>query len=269
MKTQTDDFIAKEESFQRQPAELYHIWRGSLHYRYTSGDTVVFYDGEAFTPAPIERGKVSYDEKLDSNTLTIQMSRVTTPALSFVAVTPTDLVWVSVHKLHRDSLIEETTPIFIGQIDDVSFRGTTAQIKCVGFEYFLKQVVPRYRYGSGCQHTLYDNRCKVVAADFSARAEIESISENKLSITSSVFAEQFDGYYSLGFLTFDFHKRMITSHIGNTIGLRYSIPSLAKGDVVTVYAGCDKTRATCEIKFNNLDNNLSFSDIPVDNPALW
>jgi len=35
MKTQTEEFIAKDTASQRQPAELYHIWRDSVHYRYT------------------------------------------------------------------------------------------------------------------------------------------------------------------------------------------------------------------------------------------
>jgi len=93
------------------------------------GDVAVFYDGHTYTPATIQRGKVSYDDKLDVNTLDIQMSRVTEPAMSFVAITPVDLIWISVHKLFRDMVTEETTPIFIGQISRISFQGTNAKVK--------------------------------------------------------------------------------------------------------------------------------------------
>ena len=196
MKSQSDAFITKEEGSERQPAELFHIWRDSTHYRYTSGDVAVVYNGETYTPATIQRRKVTYDEKLEINTLTIQISRVTDPALAFIAVTPTDLVWISVHKLHRDMLVEETTPIFIGQIKNMSFKGTTVQVRCVGFEHFLKQVVPRYRYGPGCQRTLYDGKCQVDINSYSDIITLDSISSDGLTLVAADFANQNDNYYT-------------------------------------------------------------------------
>ena len=139
MKTQSAEFIGKEEGAQRQPAELYHIWRGSSHYRHTSGDVDMVYDGHTYTPAPIQRRAVTYNEELEVNTIRITMSRLTEPASQFIAVIPTDLIWISIHKLHRDMLVEETTPIFIGQISDISFKGTNAEARCVGFEHYLKE----------------------------------------------------------------------------------------------------------------------------------
>ena len=64
---------------------------------------------------------------------------------------------------------------------------------------------------------------------------------------------------------------MIISHDKdtNTIVLRYLIPGLVAGESVVVSAGCDKTRSTCQNKFNNLINQLGFPDIPADNPATW
>jgi len=269
MKTQSAEFITKEEGTQRQPAELYHIWKGSTHYRHTSGDVSIVYGGHTYTPAPIQRAKVSYNEKLEVNTLDITMSRVTEPASQFIAVIPTNLVWISVHKLHRDMLTEETTPIFIGQMKSVSFKGTDARVKCVGFEHFLNQVVPRYRYGAGCQHTLYDDKCTVDINNFTQTVEIDSISVDGLSLTAAELASQTNGYYTLGYLIFGDYSRMIISHLGGTIGLRYPIVTMVPGDTIIVSAGCDRSRITCEAKFNNLINQLGFPDIPVDNPATW
>lgn len=269
MKTQSAEFIGKEEGSERQPAELYHIWRDNVHYRHTSGDVSVVYAGHTYTPAPIQRKPVSYDEKLEVNVLDITMSRVTEPATQFIAIIPTDLVWISVHKFHRDMLVEETTPIFIGQMKTVSFQGTNAQVRCVGFEHFLNQVVPRYRYGPGCQHTLYDSRCTLDILDYTQTVEIDTISSDGLSLTAAELASQVDGYYTLGYFVFGIYSRMITSHIGNTIGLRYPLVTMVPGDTIVVSAGCDRSRLTCEAKFNNLINHLGFPDIPVDNPATW
>jgi len=269
MKEQSAEFISKEEGTKRQPAELYHIWKGSVHYRYTSGDVAVVYNGETYTPATIQRKSAVYDEKLEVNTLTVQFSKVTDPALEFIAVTPTDLIWISVHKLHRDMLVEETTNIFIGQIKSMSFQGSDVQVKCVGFEHFLNQVVPRYRYGPGCQHTLFDGRCRLSAGNYAATIQLDSVSDDGMTLTSTGFGDYADNYFTLGYFVFGNYSRMITSHIENVIGLRYFIVSLEAGSEIVAYAGCDKTRSTCINKFDNLDNNFSFPDIPRDNPSLW
>lgn len=269
MKIQSNDFIAKEEGNERLPGELYHFWRGSTHWRYTSGDVEVYYNGNVYTPAPIQRRSVTYDSKLQINSVSINMSRIAGPASQFIAATPVDLVWVSIHKFHRDLVVEETTPIFIGQIKSISFKGTDALVNCVGFEQFLRQVVPRYRFGPSCQHTLYDTRCGVDSSLYSRSLQPTTISIDGLIITSSVFDEQSDYYYALGYLYFGDYKRMITYHIGDTIKIRYAIAGLNVNNVVTVCAGCDKSRDTCLTKFNNIDNHFGFTEIPDSNPAIW
>jgi len=269
MKTQSGEFLAKEEGAQRQPAELYHIWRNSTHYRYTSGDVAIVYNGETYSPATIQRQKVSYDQKLEVNTLVIQASRVTDPVLEFLAISPVDLVWVSVHKIHRDMLIEETSNVFVGQINKISIRGSEVQINCVGFEQYLKQVVPRYRYGPGCQHTLFDDRCGVDINSFSDNVVLDNVADDGVTIISTSFVLQDNDYYTFGYLVWGDYKRMIISHIEDTIKLRYLIPGLVSGETALVTAGCDKTRTTCESRFNNLINQLGFPDIPSDNPATW
>ena len=269
MKDHSAEFIAKEEGTKRQPAELYHIWKGSNHWRYTSGDVAVVYNGETYTPATINRKSTVFDQKLEVNTLVVQFSSVTDPALEFIAVTPTDLVWISVHKLHRDMLVEETTNVFIGQIKSMSFQGSDVQAKCVGFEHFLNQVVPRYRYGPGCQHTLFDSRCALSSSGYAVTIQLDTVSEDGMTLTSTGFGEYPDEYFTLGYFEFGNYSRMFTYHIEDTVELRYFILGLSAGDIITAYPGCDKTRSTCVSKFNNLAYNLSFPDIPRTNPSMW
>lgn len=269
MKTQSEDFITKEESSERKPAELYHFWRGSTHWRYTSGDVSIIFGGETYAPATIKRGKTQYDTKLETNTITIDVGRVTNPVLEFIASSVYDLVWVSIHKIHRDLIIEETTPIFVGNIKEISFKGVAAKIKCTGFEHFLNQVVPRYRYGPACQHTLYDTQCGLTRDTFTSTITIGTVSTDGLTLTADGFLDKESGYYSFGYLDFAGQSRMIVNHVSTTVNLRYRVPGLDGGDAVTISAGCDKSRTMCENKFNNLINNLSFPDIPKDNPAAW
>jgi len=270
MKSQSNEFIAKEEGQERIPAELFHIWKGVSHWRYTSGDVAVVYNGETYTPATIEREQVRWDSNLEVNSMSMTVARVTQPAMEFIALAPTELIWISVHKIHRDLGVEETTPVFIGQIKDISFKGAAAKVNCVGFEHFLKQIVPRYRYGPGCQHTLYDSYCQMVKADYTIDGTISYISSTGLAFRCPEIGSVVAGYYTLGYITVGTYSRMITNHYsGGNIQLRYPIPGVSIGDAVAVSAGCDKTRATCISKFNNINNNMSFTTIPKDNPAMW
>jgi len=274
MKTPSSEFIAKEEGQERFPGELYHIWRttlvGTEHWRYTSGDVAVVYNGETYEPVELQRGEISYDEKLEANTISITFKYLSQPAAEFVGIGPSELIWISIHKLHRDMVTEETTPIFIGQLKDTSFQGVSAQVTCVGFEHFLKQIVPRLRYGPGCQWNLYDpNTCKIVKASYTTTGVLSGVSANGLTLISTVFSSQTSGYYNQGFIKYGAYYRMISNHTSNSVTLRYPIPGLVTGVSIEVSAGCDKTRATCISKFNNINNHLGFKDIPKDNPAMW
>ena len=48
--------------------------------------------------------------------------------------------------------------------------------------------------------------------------------------------------------------------------LSRAVPGLLTGAAITLYPGCDHTRATCAAKFANLDNFGGFPWIPTRNP---
>jgi len=273
MKNVSQDIIDKEEGTKRQPAELYHMWYEGFHWRYTSGDVAIEYEGYTYEPAYIKRGPVTFDIKLDSNTLALGIPKVNQLIAEFIATIPVALIWISVHKIHRDGIEYGTTSVFMGQVKGVLFKGLEASVSCVGFEHFLGQVVPRYRYGILCQHTLFDpltcGRDGLSEDDYKITAQITGISSSGLVLTSEAFASQEDKYYTQGKLLFGSYRTMLTAHSGSTVTLRYKMANLSVGDVVQVVAGCYGTRAACDSKFNNLDNCFNFEDIPRDNPTAW
>lgn len=273
MKSQSVSFIANEEGSKRKPAELYHMWYGNQHWRFNSGDVDIVYDGKTYTAAYLERSAVSYDMELDSNVVTVTVTKVTTPVVDFMISIPTDLIWISIHKFHRNGPLDETSPVFMGQIQSVKFKGLAAIISCSGFDHYLNQIVPRYRYGIKCQHTLFDpNTCGrdgLLESDFTITTQLSGLDSTGLILTAASFGNQADDYYTLGKVTFGNYKVMITDHTGTSITIRYKISSLRSDSIVAVTAGCNGTRYCCHTKFNNLNNCLNFEDIPRDNPATW
>ena len=55
-------------------------------------------------------------------------------------------------------------------------------------------------------------------------------------------------------------------HVGNNIEMDYPLFSLAPGEPINAYAGCDRTLGTCRTKFNNVPNRLGFDWTPRENP---
>lgn len=272
MKDVSADYIAKEEAVQRKPVELYHIWRESddsesEHWRYTSGDVEVIYNGESYIPATLERSQVKYDSKLEIVTMAIQAAYVTDAVLEYISTNPIEILWVSVMKLHRDQDPLEADVVFIGQIKGVSFKGAQARVSCVGFEHFLKQVIPRWRYQLTCNHTLFDDQCSLVKADYKIVAEV-TLDGTKTVVSSATFALEDDGYFIGGELVFEAESRTIVAHVGANVTLMYKMKNLEDNDTVDVYPGCDGRLDTCRDKFDNIINSLAFPFIPTENPAL-
>jgi len=265
MKTATDQFINKEQSSIRHPAELYHIWRdGGTHWRYTSGDVDVVYLGNTYTVASIKRGPVSHSAQLEVTTLEVMSAAITNPTADFIASNPVEPLWIEVLKIHRSNP-DDSIVIFIGQIKGVAFKGVEAAVRCVGFENFLTQPIPLYRYQPSCNNRLFDIKCKLSAASYKVDTTITVV--DTLTFTSSDFDAKPDGWFTRGNLVWGEHERMITSHVGETIGIRYPINGIATGVSITAYAGCDLSIQTCRDRFDNVLNFFGHPFIPKDNPA--
>ena len=268
MKSVSVDYEIKEESFTRKPVELYHLWMGSTHWRYTSGDINVTYGGYIYSPATMKRGSVEYNSDLQVSQLQIQFAKITEPVIDYIVLNPIELVWVEVLKLFRDQSPLEASVIFIGQIKNVAIKGTSAQATCVGFEYFLKQPIPRLRYQPNCNWQLFDSKCTKTVTGYTDTSAI-TLSADELTLTHADFGVRGDDYFTRGYVVFDQYKRYVVEHTGNDIKIRFKIPGLITGSTVTVYAGCDGSINTCENKFSNLDNFGGFPYMPIDNPCTW
>ena len=274
MKTHTQDYIDQEESRKREPMELFHIWReGGVHWRYTSFSSPLSYGGNTFTPDVIQRGSVKYDSQFDVTSLDITFGYLTNPAIEYIAQNPVELLWVEVLRFFEDVAPEEVSVIFVGQIKNVSFKGDSAIARCVGFEHYLHQRIPKYRFQVGCNNDLFDTFCATdggpTKTAYKLTTTITAVDSKGVVLTSTDFGLQDDGYYTRGYIQWGEYFRMIVDHTGNNITIRFSLPGFATGQSIDAYAGCDRQLITCRDKFNNILNFFGHPWIPTDNPATW
>lgn len=276
MKAISTDYNNREYAHQRLPVELYHIWRGSDHWRYTNGDVAVVYDTYTWNPATITRGTTQYDSQLEVNQLAVQFSRVTTPLTEFVSQNPLDVLWIEVLRLFRDDSPLEAGVVFIGQINSVAIQGVGMQLRCVGFEQFLKLSIPIYRYQPQCNWTLFDldnesyNRCSLNKNNYIYQSTV-NVSSDGLTLTrTGGDAWPGSSFFALGHIEWDNHSRMVVAQTSTTaVTLRYLIPGLTNGETIDLYPGCDGSIETCRDKFSNVNNFGGHPYIPEDNPATW
>ncbi len=267
MKTESAEYLSKDEKETRLPVELYHIWNNSgTHWRYTSGDSNIEYESETYLPRPIQRGSLEYNEEISSTKVSLQINYISEPVIQYLANNPVEIMWVQILKLFRDSSPFSASSLFMGTIKNVSFKGVAANVECTGFEQFLTKGIPRFRYQPSCNYFLYDDFCTIDKTNFQLDTDVTTIDSTGLIITNSDFALEDDNFYSLGYLEFGNHKRMIIYHTGNTIKIRYPISELVATDSITVFAGCNKTPETCRDKFDNILNFGGHPYVPIDNP---
>ena len=276
MKTHTQDYIDQEEARKRKPIELYHMWRdGGEHWRYTSFSSPITYGGNVFTPAVIQRGSATYDSQFEVTKLKINAGYLEDPVLEFIAQNPIELLWIEVLRYYEDVTPEEVSVIFIGQIKSVSFQGNIANVDCVGFEHYLRQRIPKYRWQIGCNNDLFDGYgsgeglCTLNPDDYKTTTTLTYIDDEGLVLSSDDFAIPGDYYFIRGYIHWGDYYRMIVNHVDNNITIRFRIPDLTVGQEVDVYAGCDRQISTCHDKFDNVADFFGHPWIPIDNPSTW
>lgn len=269
MKEPSADFQAYEEASKRRPAELFHIWFGTTHYRYTSGDITVTYDSNDYTPATIKRDKIKFDNELQVKTCNVTFSRVTEPLTEYIAQNPVGIVWIEILKIHRDQDPLEAGILFIGLFAGTQIAGVSLSVRCVDLNHFLTQKIPILRYQPHCNNALFDSRCALSSETYKVDVASVTVSADGLTVTSSAFGAYDDGYFDRGKLVAGDYKRHIVSHVGNNLTLKYKVPGFATGDPVSAYPGCDLDVVTCYNKYGNVNNFFGFPWIPQDNPVIW
>ena len=275
MKNPSSTYIANEIDQTRQPVEIYHFWRdGGDDVYYTDGDVSFTYNGNTYSPVPITRGKTLYDTSLSVSKLEMQISIEEDPIPSYLSHNPVEVIWIQVDKLFRDQSPAEGSCIFLGQIRLVNIQGLLAKISCVGFEFFLKQQIPKWVYGPTCNHSLFDDNCGIdnsSSGGYKISATLSAVSSEGFELTSADFGESGldEGFFTNGEVVFNEYHRMIVEHTGTKVKIRYAIPDLEASDTIDAYAGCDGSIETCRDKFDNVDNFGGHFYIPLDNPATW
>lgn len=158
--------------------------------------------------------------------------------------------------------------VFEGQTSDVEPERSSILVTVKSALELLAQPFPRNLYQSVCLHTVYDTGCGVSKASYTFTGAI--VDSPAPTLTSFKTGHgQAVGYFDQGVITFTSGpnaglKRTVKSY-DPAIGFSFALPlpqMPMAGDIISVFAGCDRTLATCRAKFTNSDRFRGFPYIP-------
>lgn len=156
--------------------------------------------------------------------------------------------------------------VFEGRASEVTIEGMSVAVRVACDLELLDVAIPRWVLQAPCRHRVYSVGCGASKAAFIVTGAAGAGS-TAASVTSAL--AQADAYFALGVLTFTSgalagQARMVRAFAGGvfTPVVPFSAAP-APGDAFTALPGCDRARATCGAKFNNLDNFGGQTHIPA------
>jgi len=248
--------------------DLYRIVMGDQVWTLTSADEDQEYNDELY--AAVAMGRTGYESKNEMAKANVEVRLPLSHVLAINLLTSfNDQIMTLTVYTNRDGSIQ------------VSWKGRLSSLKpgdndlTLVFESVftsLRRPGLRARYQKSCRHALYGRGCRLDPEDFAEAATVDDIVGSTITVPEA--ASQIDGYYLGGMLrAADGVLSYIINHVGDQITVQrvsYSLTAQfdleGAGTAVTIYPGCDHTRATCNGKFSNGDNYGGFDWIPRKNP---
>ena len=262
--------VFDKSSANGQPVELLEIQYGTAEnqvVRTTSGDRDVEIAGKKYLAFTTSRDNFEDEGNPDdSNQLSIKVPRDHPFILAFDQGEFPGMVAVRIKRMHLNDPDLGTFNMWSGRLVGVSFEPPWMVLGCEKIATSLSRTGCRIRYMRQCPHTLYMPRCWVDKQAHKTIAKVAAVSANKAQVTLTNILMPPAGYYVGGILELGGVSRFVIAQNGVTLTLSRPLLTLAVDAMVDVFPGCDRRAATCNSKFNNLDNYGGFDYIPPKGP---
>lgn len=248
--------------------DLYELTDGTTTWRFTNASKDITYNLNTYTASAISRGVIESKQELARANLSVRIPLSYSLASTLLSTFSDQLLSLTIYTQRAAS----TSVSWKGRL--VSLKPDDTDLAMIFESIFtsLRRAGLRARYQRQCRHALYSAGCTLSPATFAVAATLNTITGDVLDVPEA--ALQPDGYYLGGMLAAaDGVLSFIVGHVGNLLSLQRVSSSLVTqlatdgpGTAITIYPGCDLSRATCIAKFNNLLNYGGFDWIPTKNP---
>lgn len=255
-----------------RPLELLMISFLTNHWYYTTQETNVVHDGNAYTPLPFSHSSIPAGADVGKASITIKVPQDCPVGELFRVQSPPGVVTVTIFAKHSDDA--EVKAIWKGRITNSDWNQPWLSLTSESIVSSLQRVGLRRKFSMQCPHALYGighGLCNVVKDDHKHIYTVTSITGATINCVAA--NDKPANYFAGGYLTWIhatsgyLEQRMIkSSDVTGNLVVTSAPPGLAIGDSLTAYAGCDHEAATCDTKFGNSLNYGGWKYIPLKNP---
>lgn len=258
-----DDELSQDAG---EPVELFEFAGSLSTWRYASGAQSVVHGGNTFAPlAGIRRSSFQKASSKDAPVLTVSLPTSAGVVLAHGIATPPRSLTLTVYRYQQRS--GDYVIGWTGPVTSITPRGSMAEVKCPSLLGARLSVnVPGLALQHQCQHRLGDDRCRVDLSGMTVSTTVSSVSSATIAV-ASVGGHPAD-WFRAGEVVRDSdgERRTILQQAAGVLILHAPFRTLAHGDAITLYPGCDHTEPTCRSKFTNGPNFSGFWFVPDGNP---
>jgi uncharacterized phage protein (TIGR02218 family) len=249
-----------------QPVELYEFNRGNTSWFFCNSSDDVEVNSDIYYATQMSRSSFTQSGEFDRSSVTVTMQRdhpfvgelIQSGAMG-------KQISLTIKKLHWTDVDLERVVFWKGRVLSWKSNGAAVALNCESVFTSLRRTGLRAKYQRSCRHALYSSGCGVGQGSVSVSSTVSGASGPTLTMSS--LGAYPDGYFSGGLARdADGVSRFIASHAGGVIILTMPFPTEVGGQTLELLPGCDRTRETCHVKFNNVLNFGGFPYIPGTNP---
>lgn len=251
-----------------RPVELYRFTLGQTSWHQTPSAPAFELLGQTYVPEFLRRSEISYTTEESRQEIKVTVKRDHPVAQLFAAGDQIGRVGLTILAADRD--IPGSRFIWRGRLVGPTWTREGDGLACSlhGIPVFaeLARGLLGPRFMPSCWKELYGVTCRVDRGAFKEAGVATDV--QGAVVQAQVFAGRPDGYFSGGWIEVGgIARRMILSHIGNTVTLTGPISGFATGASFDTFPGCDhSTGANGCAKFGNLPNFGGKKFVPERNP---
>jgi uncharacterized phage protein (TIGR02218 family) len=245
------------------PIELYRFAMGSVRvFTITSSDAAVIYLSETYVPDAVSRGAFANTGEDEQGSLVVKLPRTSPVAQFFIGYSPEPPMTLTLYRKHRSDPEAVRLSFTVGS---AIFKGGEVQLTCLPVFEALRNYLPRNTCQPQCNWALYSAECGVTTSAFTVTGAVNLVSADTVQVTA--FSSKPSGWLNNGWIErASGERRFVLAHAGAIVTLLSPFIDLAVGEVVTGFAGCDRTESDCLNKFNNAERFLGWPRVPTKNP---
>ena len=252
----------EQSTMESQPIELYHFHdENGNNWRYTSHISAQTLSLQDYLPQPIDRESIEITSNHFKNEIQVTLNRNNLFALNYVSGILESKVLLDVYRMQLTDFVL----YWSGVVQRVVFdENEIPTIRATPVTNEVVRVGARRRCQIMCDLPLYGTFCSVDSFSFRMVGVIASVSG--VTLGSTTFSSEVNGWLTGGMIVIGDAKRLIQWHVGTSIKISRQIVDLADGANFIAYAGCAHTAAVCSSKFSNKVNYGGCEFLPLTNP---